>query len=363
VDAAAMTPDAIARRRLRTQGIGGGRFASAGEVVGWLGAVQAQEYAVAKWSIGQRATGVDEAAVDRALERGDLLRTHVLRPTWHFVLPRDIRWMLAATAPRVRAMMLSYDRKLELDEALYARTNDVIARAVDGGRHRTRRELAEALARAGIPASGQRLGHIMLRAELDAVVCSGVPRGAQQTYALLSERTPDAVALAPDEALAELTRRYFTSHGPATVRDFRWWSSLTAAEAKCGLELVGSALERVTAGERTYWQAPGEPPAAARTPRAHLLQSYDEYIVGYTESRDVLDIAGAARATPGMIPFSHAILVEGQVVGHWRRQVARGEMTIEARLLRPLGERDRTAVEAAVGRYARFTGLPARLDA
>ena len=358
-----MTPAAIARRRLRTQGIGGGRFGSAEEVVGWLGAVQAQEYAVAKWSIGQRSAGVDEAAVDRALERGDLLRTHVLRPTWHFVLPRDIRWMLAVTAPRVRGMMASYDRKLELDDALYARTNDIIGRAVEGGRHHTRRELAEALAGAGIQASGQRLGHIVLRAELDALVCSGVPRGSQQTYALLSERAPAAATLAPDEALAELTRRYFTSHGPATVRDFRWWSSLTAAAAKRGLEMVGGELERVTEGKRTYWQAPDQPAASARIPRAHLLQGYDEYIVGYTESRDVLDIAGASRTAPGMIPYYHAILVEGQVVGHWRRKVARGEMTIETRLLRPLGARDRKAVEAAVGRYARFAGLTARLEA
>jgi hypothetical protein len=358
-----MTPAAIARRRLRTQGIGGGDFRSPAEVVGWLGAVQAQEYAVAKWSIGQRSSGVDEAAVDRALERGDLLRTHVLRPTWHFVLPSDIRWMLAVTAPRVRTMMLSYDRKLELDDVLYARTNEIIARAVEGGRHRTRRELAEALAEAGIQAAGQRLGHIVMRAELDAVVCSGVPRGAQQTYALLSERAPGARTLAPDEALAELTRRYFTSHAPATVRDFRWWSSLTAAQAKRGIEMVAGELERVEAGERIYWQAPDEPAAPARMPRAHLLQGYDEYIVGYTESRDVLDIAGAARSAPGAIPFYHAVVVEGQVVGHWRRQVARGEMTIEARLLRPLGERDRRAVEAAVGRYARFTGLPARLEA
>jgi Winged helix DNA-binding domain len=357
-----MSPRAIARRRLRTQGIGDPRFGSPEAVVGWLGAVQAQEYAVAKWSLGLRSAGVNEAAVDLALEEGRVLRTHLLRPTWHFVLPRDIRWMLTATAPRVRTMMRSYDRKLELDEPLYARTNEIIGRAVEGGRHRTRRELAEELGRKGIDASGQRLGHIVLRAELDAVVCSGVTRGKQMTYALLAERAPGALELDPDEALAELTRRYFTSHGPATARDFRWWSSLTAGEAKRGLEMVADELESMVVGDLTFWQA-GEPPPAREMPAAHLLQGYDEYIVGYTESRHVLDVEQIARAVPGTIPFYHAVIVDCQAAGHWRRQLRKGEMVIEMKLLRALEEEENREVERAVERYAEFVGMPATIRA
>jgi hypothetical protein len=194
------------------------------------------------------------------------------------------------------------------------------------------------------------------------VVCSGVPRGKQNSYALVTERAPDAVQMDPDEALAELTRRYFVSHGPATSKDFRWWSSLTAAAAKRGLEMLAGELEREEVGKVEFWRGREEPPPPAREmPAAHLLQGYDEYIVGYTESRHVLDIAGLARAVPGTIPFYHAVIVDGQVVGHWRRQLRGGEMVVEMRLLRELEGDERAQVERAVERYAAFAGLPARL--
>ncbi len=347
----------IARQRLRNQRLAGAPFASPEDALRWLGASQAQEYTVAKWSLGQRAKRADDAALERALADARILRTHVLRPTWHFVLPEDIRWMQMLTGPRVHRMNASVYRRLELDDAVLARCRTVIERALEGGVHLTRQELRVRLAEAGIEAGTQRLAHLVMHLELDAVVCSGAPRGKQQTYALVEERVPRALRLEGDEALAELTRRYFRSRGPATLKDFRWWSSLTAAEAKRGLEIVGGELEHAVVDGRTYWFAPPLPPARAPTPRAHLLQLYDEYVVAYAETRDLAGVPNALD-TQGRT-FLHTIIVDGRVAGEWQARPGGKAPQVEARLWPGLDAADRAAVEEAVRRYERFAGVVA----
>ncbi|MGH7576928.1 MAG: winged helix DNA-binding domain-containing protein [Longimicrobiales bacterium] len=350
----------IARLRLQVQGISQPRFETPESVVHWLGAVQSQEYGPAKWSVGQRMHAATDARLERAVAEGTILRTHVPRPTWHFILPADIRWMLELTAPRVRTMLASYDRKLELDDAVYARSNAVIAQAVEGGNHLTRTEIAAVLESAGLTARGQRLGHLVARAELDRVICSGAPRGKQQTYASFDERAPGAPSLDRDEALAELTRRYFTSHGPATVKDFRWWSSLKSADAKRGLDIVGSELERASIDGRDYWFAEPQPATRRVRPRAHLLQGYDEYIVAYTESRHVLNVDGLLGPAPkGAVSYLHACILDGQVIGHWRHRA--GTTAVEVRLLKPLDRTARKTLEDATAAYGRFLDVPVTL--
>jgi len=218
----------IAHRRLHNQHITRRTLETPQALVEWLGAVQAQDFAAAKWALGLRLQGVTDDDIEQAFTDGAILRTHVMRPTWHFVSPADIRWLLALTAPHVRAASAYYNRKLELDDAVFRRTNAVLANALQGGKQLTRDELASALQQAGIATDGeQRVTYIMMRAELDGVICSGARRGKQFTYALLAERAQQARTLDRDEALAELTMRYFTSHGPATIQDFVWWSGLT----------------------------------------------------------------------------------------------------------------------------------------
>nr|MDQ6908888.1 winged helix DNA-binding domain-containing protein [Chloroflexota bacterium] len=233
-----MTHLDIAHVRLHNHHIAGTKLAAPDAVVRWLGAVQSQDYAGAKWAVGQRMHDTTDAALDQAFADGAILRTHVMRPTWHFVAPADIRWLLALTAPRVNATNAYHYRKHGLNDATFARSNAALTNALRGGAQRTRTELASVLQQAGIATNDLRLGLIMMRAELDGVVCSGARRGKQFTYALLDERAPPAETLARDEALAELTRRYMTSHGPATVQDFVWWSGLTMTDAKAGLEMV-----------------------------------------------------------------------------------------------------------------------------
>ena len=356
-----MKKEMLARIRLHTQRLVGTPFDSATEVVGWLGAVQSQEVAVAPWSLGQRSRATHREVAD-ALASGAILRTHILRPTWLYVLPADLRWMMALTGPRVQARMRPIDKQIGADK-LIARSNEVIARALEGGNALTRAELGEALARKRIRAKGQLLGQLASHAELALVACSGPPRGKQQTYALVDERVPDrTVGPTGEEAIAELARRYVRSHGPATPRDFAWWSGLTIKDARRGMEAAG--LDTLVVEDRTYWFAPPLPapkPAAKTGPRrAHLFQAYDEYGIAFTESRDLLDVGGHARPAPTTpVSFQHWLTIDGQAAGYWRRALDRGLAAIDLATLRPLDPSEEKALTAEVARYASFFGAPA----
>ncbi len=349
----------IARRRLAGQRVSARPLGSVAEVVGWLGAMQAQEYPAAKWAIAQRTDGLTDDELDRAFDDGVFLRTHVLRPTWHFVLPADIRWLLALTGPRVHAANAHYYRKLGVDHDVHAVATKVLTGALAGGNRLTRTEVGAALAAAGIEATGLRLGYILMRAELDALICSGPLAGRQHTYALLDERAPPARELTRDEALAELTGRYFTSRGPATVKDFVRWSGLTQSDGRHGLELAGDRLHAEEIDGLTYWSgAAGAPPEPEVSPTFHLIQGYDEYVMGYSETRGALDVFGVAAEPRGDGAFLHAILLDTQVVGFWRRQGTARSVTVETDLLVPLDDARRRALDDAVRSYGEFLGVP-----
>ena len=351
-----MTPAEIGLQRLAQQRLTGQHFATPEEVVGWHGAVQSQEYLGAIWSLGMRiGAHATDAVIERAFTEGTILRTHVMRPTWHFVAPDDIRWLLDLTAPRIKATMAYYGRQLGLDDTLYARCNEIIARALEGGEHLTRAELGKALAEAGIVVEGQRLAHIVSHAELDALVCGGPRRGKQFTYALLAERAPTAKTLPRDEALAELTRRYFTSHGPATARDFAWWSGLTIADARAGLRLVGADLSHEEIAGQIYWFPASLSPAVESTEAAFLLPTYDEFLVGYQGFGAALT---GGRGNGERTTFSATIVIGGRVVGNWRRTIVKGAAVIELAPFTPLTASEREAVFAAASRFGAFHGMP-----
>ncbi|MFI9561007.1 winged helix DNA-binding domain-containing protein [Nonomuraea endophytica] len=357
---------ALAHRRARSVGLGGARpFSGAAEVVGWFGALQSQDYQPAKWAVAQRlGPGVTDADLDRAFDDGVILRTHVLRPTWHFVARADLRWLLELTAPRVHALNAYAYRRGELDSALLCRTTDLIADAVAGGNHLTRTEIATLLARHGVIAEGFRLGYILIHAELERVICSGVLRGKQHTYALFEERAPQAASLEREAALAELVRRFFTSHGPATAKDLAWWSSLTRADIATGLSLAGQALESTDVDGVTYWSAPGDDPAPAPSPSVRLLQAYDEYIVGYRQSKHLLDLGGLTAAAPDRPALPNGvILVDTQVAGRWKRTVRADAVKLEAVLYRPFGAAESAALQAAADELGMFLGVRAVVSA
>ncbi|GAC1404490.1 MAG: winged helix DNA-binding domain-containing protein [Ktedonobacteraceae bacterium] len=350
----------IAHRRLHNQHITRRTLETPQALVTWLGAVQAQDFAAAKWALGLRLQDVTDDDIEQAFTDGAILRTHVMRPTWHFVSPADIRWLLALTAPRVHAASAYYNRKLELDDAVFRCTHAVLANALQGGKQLTRDELASALQQAGIATAGeQRVTHIMMRAELDGIICSGARRGKQFTYALLDERAPPARPLARDEALAELTMRYFISHGPATIQDCVWWSGLTAADAKAGLAMVTSHLQQETIHGQTYWFSPSTPQAQDLSQTAYLLPNYDEYTVGYTDRSAIFDALHTHKLDPRGGLLTNTMVLDSQVVGTWKRALKKNAVVIEANPFTPLGNMEIRAFAASANRYGTFLRMPA----
>ena len=349
----------ILRQRLHNQLLSQTRFDQPCQVVAWLGAVQSQDYAGAKWAIAQRTNGLTDLEIEESFSKGEILRTHVLRPTWHFVIPQDIRWLLGLTAPRVLVLLAFLDRQLEVDQALVKQTNTILANALRGGKQCTRGELGSALQRNGIQTNGLRLGHIVMHAELDGVICSGARRGKQFTYALLEERAPQAKMLERDEALAELTKRYFISHGPATLKDFVWWSGLTTADARKGVDFVKPPLEQEVIEGQTYWYAPIGP---VRKPShsVFLLPNYDEYTVGYTDRSTIFDGSHADKL-PRESTLAQSILVDGRVVGTWKRVIKKNEVLLEFAPFTELTEAEHQVVSMAAQQYGKFLGLQVSL--
>jgi Winged helix DNA-binding domain len=334
-------------------------FDLASNVVRWMGAMQAQDYQGAKWSLGLRLHQATDASVEAEISEGRILRTHVLRPTWHFVAAEDIRWLLEVTSPRVKAATAYMRRRLRLDDETFKRSNKIMADALHGKNHLTRVEIGKELTKGGITTSGLNLIFLLMNAELDAVICNGPRRGKQFTYALVQERAPKASERSRDEALAELAVRYFTSHGPATRRDFVWWSGLTTVDATKGLEMADSRLVRDTVDGEASFSSPKSQSGDADPLMAFLLPAYDEMMVGYS-SFDRLRRGG--EEFRDRFKFSSPIMVRGRVVGSWRRELVRRAAMIQLAPYRKMEPDETEALHMVAERYGRFFGWAVELE-
>jgi DNA glycosylase AlkZ-like len=359
-----MTNLEIAHQRLHNQLIAHQTFEKAEDVVSRLCAVQSQDYAAAKWALGLRMQNATDELIEQAYASGAILRTHVMRPTWHFVSPTDIRWLLALTSPRVNAGNSSWYRRFELDDALFMHSNAVLAKALQGGKQLTRAELVSVLQRASIVANNLlRFTYIIMRAELDGIICSGARRGKQFTYALLDERAPQARMLDRDEALAELARRYFTSHGPATLQDFVWWSGLTVADARTGLDMDTPHLMHEVIDGQTYWHSSSTSYAKAPSQTVYLLPNFDEYIVGYTDRSAVFDASHTQNLDArGNFLFQHTIVLNGQVVGTWKRTITKDSVLLTPNLFTTLTRSETIALIESANRYGAFLNIPLNVN-
>ncbi|WP_370590725.1 winged helix DNA-binding domain-containing protein [Pseudarthrobacter sp. BIM B-2242] len=389
----AMQQDEAVRRRLHAQLLRGSRAQFPHDVVRHLLAVQAQEFPYARWSLAQRTRGhgvagaagtASAADVEQAVSDGRILRTHILRPTWHFVHRDDLRWLTALSAPRLHQINAGTYRRTGIDAAAAERSGRVLADAVQGGRHLTREQLAEKLQRAGFSATGLGLAYLIMHAEISGVLTSGTPvrspGGAlKQTYAHFDERVPAGPGgtLDRDEDLGELVRRYFASRGPATVKDCANWSGLTSTDVRHGLArvldsapavletaVIDGVVHYVAAGTEVHAHHGG---AAGEAPRMDLIQCYDEYVMGYSSTRHYF--GGTAPAFPlGGAPM-HVVLLDGRMAGSWRHTLFPGRCELDIRLfdppepgLRPDSDRSNAverAVQLAVERYGTFLGIPA----
>jgi Winged helix DNA-binding domain len=359
----AATSDELIAERLRNQHLTRPGRRDPMQVVASLGAMQAQDFPAAKWAIGLRAPGCDSGHIEDAFNNGSILRTHLLRPTWHFVAPDDIKWMVELSAPRVNAANAYYYRQAGLNAKIFARSCAMISRVLEGGRYQTRAELAVALKRAKVPADGLKLAYIMMHAELDGVICSGPRRGKQFTYALLSERAPQARSLDRRDAIAELTGRYFASHGPATIRDFVWWSGLTVKDAQLGVEAARPRLHKEDVGGREYWSATPRKVAASKGCTALLLPNFDEYLIAYKDRGGVVDSKRAANIVARSNgAFSHHLVIDGRLAGSWTRTLKGNSVLVEVAPYHPLTPVQSRAVMSAVDCYGEFLAVPASLS-
>jgi hypothetical protein len=351
----------IRKLRLQSTGLSHSPFKSVADVVSHIGAVQAQDFAAAKWALGMRIENSTDTDIEKAFNEGQILRTHVLRPTWHFVLPEDIRWMLELTAPRVKAFLAHYNRKLELDEPLFSISNDAIVKALKNHTYLTRKELKTILTDIGIETNVQRLAHIISWAELDALICSGPRHGKQFTYALLEERVPKTKKLSREQALAKLALKYFSGHGPAQLKDFSWWSGLSAADAKEALGLIKPDLEQATFDGKTYWFPAGTKTTALKVPLAFLLSIYDEYTIAYKDRSDINEARDIERMISKGNALTAVIILNGKVAGTWNKVLKKNTVEIRLNTFRQLDKQEIEALEFEVARYGKFLGISAVL--
>jgi hypothetical protein len=344
--------------RLSNQRIADPPPGTASDVVGWLGAVQAQDYLGALWAVGLRMREATEAGIERALAERTIVRTWPMRGTLHFVAAADVRWMLELMTPRVLARnRLRLQRDHAIDDTVVGRSRDLFVEALQGGRQLTRDAMYQVLESGQISAKGQRGLHILWWLAQEGLLCFGAREGKQQTFALLDEWIPRAKRREKDEALAELAKRYFTSHGPATLQDFAWWSGLTAADAKAGLDLAAPHLARETVGSETVWLPVSAAVAEEKSPAVHLLPPYDEYTVAYRDRSAVLDPAHAKGMATGNGIFFPILVIDGRVVGTWKRMLKRREVVVTPSPFAPLSRSQTRALTLTARRYGAFLGL------
>lgn len=357
-----MAKSNLARRRLRNQLVAQQRFATPAEVVSWLGAVQAQDYLGALWALGlrlPRSAAATEAGIERALAAREIVRTWPMRGTLHFVAAADARWLLALLAPRVLASRAWVYRELGLSPATLARAGAAVARALEGGKQLLRAELMGVLDRARCSTAGWRGLHLVGYLAQSGLICFGARQGKQQTFALLEEWLPPAQVMPRDQALGELARRYFASHGPATLRDLVWWSGLRVADARSGLEMAAPALDSMAIAGQTYWEAPVAPRERTPAARAFLLPPYDEYLVGYRDRAAAVDPRDAQGGgwQPSILS-SPVIVIDGRVRGTWKRTLEKNAVVLPVAARPKLTRAERQALAVPARRYADFVGLP-----
>ncbi|MGE5186609.1 MAG: winged helix DNA-binding domain-containing protein, partial [Acidobacteriota bacterium] len=343
----------VARLRLAAQHVSTTPLARPEDIVARFGAMQAQDYLGALWAVGLRLRDAREPDVERALAEGRIVRTWPMRGTLHFVAARDVRWIAELLAPRAAAAAATRLRTLGLDDRTLDRARTALAGALAGGKRLTRPAAYHVLEHARVATAGGRGLHVLWKLAHELVLCFGPREGKQPTFVLADEWLPRTPRRAREGALAELARRYFTSHGPATVADFAWWSGLPQRDAREAIALAGDQLEPLVVGDRRYWR--GDESLPRTRGRVYLLPAFDEWLVGYTDRTAALPARDARFVNNGGGILNPVIVAGARVVGTWKRRLARGRVVVEPAAFRTLPARREYA--AAVARYARFLGV------
>jgi len=345
----------ITTQRLVSQQLITTDFKTPREVVSWMGAIQAQDFNMAKWAIGARLPGITDKEVEDAMNKGEFVRTHILRPTWHFVSRDDIHWMLQLSAPRVKIMCRSYDKDLGLTDDLIEKINPIIYRILEKEPNQTRQEIKEKLLNEGVIGDDRRLYHMMFRAELDGIVCNGTVRGKKQTYDLLENRVPKPnIIFDKDESLYKLAYKYFRSHGPATLQDFIWWSGLTITESKKAIELIKSEFIFETIGLQTYIFHESCAAFKLDTDMVHFLPAFDESFVSYKDRKEILALEHHKKVIVSNGVFQPTISRNGAVIGTWRKASGKKHITINTNYIYKPNKRLEKLIKKATDELCAF---------
>jgi hypothetical protein len=356
-----MTTLDIAHHRLYNQQISHTKSTTPDEVVAWLGAIQAQDYPGAKWSIALRLPNGTDGEIEQAIADKTIIRTWPMRGTLHFVAAADIRWMLALLTPRIIASSTLRHQRLELDEAIFARCKDLFTKALQGDKQLTRDQMYRVLEQNNISPTGQRGYHILWRSAQEGLICFSALRDKQQTFALLDEWAPNTQTMERDQALAELAKRYFTSRGPATLQDFVWWSGLKVSDARAGLAMINSQLVQESIVGQTYWM-PNISVSQSSSATIHLLPGFDEYVLGYKDRSAVLNPMYAAKICPGNNGmFMPTIVINGRIVGTWKRTLKKHAVVMTPIPFTTLTVAENHAFSTAASHYGTFLDLPVSL--
>jgi len=317
-----------------------------------MGAMQAQDFTMAKWALGIRLSECTNPMVMEAYNRGEILRTHILRPTWHFVSPVNIRWMLSLSANKIKSSSKSRDRDLGITEELYERVNRIIRKALEKNKCLTRDALAAEIEKAKIKNNTAYMTHFMMRAEAEGIVCSGAMDGNAHTYALLEERVPPVPALSREEALVRLVRIYFSTRSPATLQDFCWWSNLSLTEAEKGLSAVKTEFFSEKIGGQTYWFA-NSINSGNDSGSVFLLPAFDEYIISYRDRSPVLSQETHSKAISSNGVFRPTVVANGKVIGLWKK-AASGRRTVTFDFFSQPDDSVKKALDKSIGDYNAF---------
>ncbi len=344
----------ISTVRLFSQQIACTEFKTAKEIVGWMGAMQAQDFYMAEWALGVRLPNSTDKLIEEAISGGDIIRTHLMRPTWHFVSSNDIYWMLELTAPRIKASMRYRSRVLGLDEAVYKKSNSIIKKALNGGKHLYREDLIKLLEKSKIATDNNRASHLFFRAELEGILCSGKIIRKKQTYALLNERVPNAKRLNREKALKLLAQKYFTSHCPATLQDFAWWSGLSISDSRLALEMIKPNFINEKIGGQTYWFHNSFTLPRIEKHFAYALPAYDEFVISYKDRSASVPFESNVKTISNNGVFKPLIIINGQVAGIWKRTINKEKIFIHAETVRTLKKSEKLLAEKAFKRFVQF---------
>jgi disulfide oxidoreductase YuzD len=348
--------------RLINQQICNHNFSSAKDVVDWMCAMQAQDFEMAKWAIGVRFSNSNVDLVQNSIDKGEILRTHLLRPTWHFVSAEDILWILKLTAPRIKASLKHRQIYLELSQAILMKSQEIISRALINKKSLTREELKIELEKAKVPTDNNRLTHILVDAELEGIICSGADKRKKRTYALLSDRINNRKRLTKDESLAELTNRYFLSHGPATLNDFVWWSGLSIRDARHGLETVKSNFFPEKINSTIYWFSDSFSITENYKKSTFLLPAYDEFVISYKDRTAIIQLQYKKKAISNNGIFYPLIVTNGKVIGIWNRKTKNEKVNLEIKLFQLPTNKIKRSITDAAEKFGYFAGKKIEIE-